>query len=199
MHDHDRVNYNKEYSFSNAECNVHLLRDLQKTTEHMGHEWSSGLKELLERTNQERNRLTEAGKESFEDAYILEFFREFERLMILGMEENKADYNRYYGADERTLLLRILDYKDNYLSWVTNFEISFSNNLSERSFRGVKSKMKISGQFQTEESARYYAIIKSYIETCYRNGINEMEALVRLCKGNPYSVDEIYNRTKNEA
>lgn len=199
MHDHDRVNYNKDYSFSNAECNVHLLRDLQKTTEHLGHEWSSGLKELLERTNQERNKLIETGKESFEDAYILEFFREFDRLMILGMEENKADYNRYYGADERTLLLRILDYKDNYLSWVTNFEIPFSNNLSERSLRGVKSKMKISGQFQTEESARYYAIIKSYIETCYRNGINEMEALVRLCKGNPYSVNEIYNHTKNEA
>ncbi len=30
MHDHNKVNYNKEYSFSNIECNVHLLRDLQE-------------------------------------------------------------------------------------------------------------------------------------------------------------------------
>lgn len=193
MHDHDRVNYNKDYSFSNAECNVHLLRDLQKTTDNLGHEWSTGLKDLLEKTNQERNELIEKGLESFEDAYILDFFRTFDQLMVQGMEENKEDYDRYYASDERTLLLRILDYKDNYLAWVTNFDIPFSNNLSERSLRSVKSKMKISGQFQNEDSAKYYAIIKSYIETCYRNGINEMEALVRLCQGKPYSVDEIYN------
>ena len=194
MHDHDRVNYNSDYSFSNAECNVHLLRDLQKTTDNLGHEWSTGLKDLLEKTNRERNELIAKGVEAFEDAYILKFFREFDRLMVKGMEENKEDYNRYYGADERTLLLRILDYKDNYLAWVTNFNIPFSNNLSERSLRSVKSKMKISGQFQNEDSAKYYAIIKSYIETCYRNGINEMQALVRLCQGNPYSIDEIYNQ-----
>ena len=33
MHDHNRVNYNSDYSFSNIECKVHLLRDLQKRTE----------------------------------------------------------------------------------------------------------------------------------------------------------------------
>ena len=101
--------------------------------------------------------------ESFTDAYILDFFREFDRIMVLGMEENKEDYGKYYSTDERALLLRILDYKDNYLSWVTNFEIPFSNNLSERALRGVKSKMKISGQFQSEETAGYYAAVKSYI------------------------------------
>lgn len=199
MHDHDRVNYNSDYSFSNVECNVHLLRDLQKTTDHLGHGWSVELKELLEKTNRERKEQMEKGGESFEDAYILEFFREFDRIMVMGMEENREDYGKYYSTDERTLLLRILEYKDNYLSWVTNFEIPFSNNLSERALRGVKSKMKISGQFQNEETANNYAVIKSYIETCYRNGINEMEALVRLCRGNPYSVDEIFNHTKSEA
>lgn len=198
MHDHDRVNYNWEYSFSNAECNVHLLRDLQKTTDNLGHEWSKGLKELLEKTNRERNERIEKELKSFEDAYILEFFRTFDGLMLQGMEKNKEDYDKYYGSDERTLLLRILDYKDNYLAWVTNFDIPFSNNLSERALRSVKSKMKISSQFQNEESAQYYAVIKSYIETCYRNGINEMEALSRLCKGNPYSVDEIYKHAISE-
>lgn len=55
IHDHNQVNYNKEYSFSNIECNVHLLRDLQKTTDHLQHPWSSRLKELLEKANGERN------------------------------------------------------------------------------------------------------------------------------------------------
>lgn len=34
-------------------------------------------------------------------------------------------------------------------------------------------------------------LFQSYIETCKRNGINEMSALVRLCQGNPLSLSEI--------
>ncbi|BCG61253.1 hypothetical protein [Paenibacillus sp. URB8-2] len=52
--------------------------------------------------------------------------------------------------------------------------------------------MKVSGQFQSEETAGHYAAVKSYIETCYRNGINEVAALTRLCNGNPYTVKEIF-------
>lgn len=198
MHDHNKVNYNKEYSFSNIECNVHLLRDLQKTTDNLQHQWSFKLKKLLEKTNGERNEAIERGETVFEDAYVKEFFEEFNEIMAEALKENQTDCNKYYGTDERTLILRIFDYKDNYLSWVTNFHLPFSNNLSERSLRGAKSKMKISGQFQSEETAGYYAAIKSYIETCYRNGINETEALVRLCEGNPYTVGEIFTHNSGE-
>jgi len=30
VHDHNKVNYNEDYSYGNAECNEHLLRDLKK-------------------------------------------------------------------------------------------------------------------------------------------------------------------------
>lgn len=198
MHDHNKVNYNKEYSFSNIECNVHLLRDLQKTTDNLQHKWSGKLKDILEKTNSERNAAIERGEEAFEDAYVRSFYREFDHIMLTAMEENQKDYNKYYGKDEQTLILRILDYKDNYFSWVVNFELPFSNNLSERSLRGIKSKMKVSGQFQIEETAKHYAAIKSYVETCYRNGINETEALIRLCEGNPYTVKEIFEDNSGE-
>ncbi len=52
-------------------------------------------------------------------------------------------------------------------------EISLNmNNLSERALRGIKSKMKISGQFKNIANAEYCVTIRSYIETCYRNGVN---------------------------
>lgn len=198
MHDHNKVNYNKEYSFSNIECNVHLVRDLQKTTDNLQHEWSEKLKNLLEKTNAQRNEKIDKGENSFDDAYIKAFYGEFDRIMLEAIEENRKDYNKYYGKDEQTLILRILDYKDNYLAWVVNFNLPFSNNLSERALRGAKSKMKISGQFQSVETARHYAAIKSYIETCYRNGINQIEALVRLCEGSPYTVKEIFASESGE-
>lgn len=40
----------------------------------------------------------------------------------------------------------------------------------------------------------YYALIRTYIETCRRNGINEYQALVRLCDDNPYTVNEIFSQ-----
>ena len=40
--------------------------------------------------------------------------------------------------------------------------IPITNSLSERSLRGVKSKMKVSGQFESVEYAQYYATLRSY-------------------------------------
>jgi len=52
--------------------------------------------------------------------------------------------------------------------------------------------MKISGQFDSEKTAMYYAVVKTYVETCRKNNINEMDALSRLCGGNPYTIEEIF-------
>lgn len=91
-----------------------------------------------------------------------------------------------------------MEYKANYFLWIQDFSLPSDNNLSERALRGVKSKMKIAGQFQTIEYARYYANIKTYIETCYRNSINPTDALIRLMEDNPYTVDEIFNQKEND-
>ncbi len=64
--------------------------------------------------------------------------------------------------------------------------------VSERGLRCIKSHQKISGQFESAETAGFYARIKSYIETCRRNGINEIEALLRLGNGKPYSVVDLF-------
>ena len=55
----------------------------------------------------------------------------------------------------------------------------------------IKSKMKISGQFQNIDTARYFANIKTYTETCKRNGILPYDALRRLMEGNPYKLKEV--------
>ena len=47
-HDHNTVNYNGDYEFQNAECCVHLLRDLQKVIDNFDHSWAKKMKELLD-------------------------------------------------------------------------------------------------------------------------------------------------------
>ena len=43
-----------------------------------------------------------------------------------------------------------------------------------------------------------YAKIVSYLETCYRNGKNKMEAAKRLMEGNPYTLEELLANKNNE-
>ena len=112
-------------------------------------------------------------------------------ISVVLLRKNKEEEQKYYVSEEATLILRILDYKNEYLLWVYDFEIPFTNNLSERGLRGAKSKMKSAGQFWSEESAKWYARIKTYIETCSRNGVNEYNALLRLSIGKPYTLKEI--------
>lgn len=97
MHDHNKVNYNNDYTFSNTECNVHLLRDLQKVTENLGHSWSGEMNELLEHTNKERNVAMSNGEEGFESGKEQYFYETFDKLMLKGLEENKVEKDgRYY-------------------------------------------------------------------------------------------------------
>ena len=64
--------------------------------------------------------------------------------------------------------------------------------MSERQLRTAKTKKKVSGQFESEEAAMYYADILTYTRTCRQNGINEIYALSRLTQGNPITVKEIF-------
>lgn len=192
MHDHNSINYNKAFHFKNLECNAHLQRDLQKSADETGHTVLLEIKNLISETIKDRNDLRDAGVTSFEQDYIEKFNS---RLTALGQQaEAEAEENRsrYSAPFEKALISRIKKYRENYFAWVEDFSLPTTNNVSERSLRGSKTKMKVSGQFKSSKTAGYYADIKTYTETCRRNGINEIEALERLVSGNPYTVEEIF-------
>ena len=192
VHDHNKVNYNEEYVYVNVECCIHLERDLEKVKLNIPEAtWSKKLKELFSKYNQKRNEYLKEKKEGFSFEETNEFMIKFDEYILLGIEENKTHGKSHYYKAEKTLLSRLTKYRDNYTYWLYDFSIPYTNNEAERGLRGIKTKMKVSGQFQNIENARYYANIKSYIETCHRNGINEIEALTRLLNNNPYTIKEI--------
>ena len=197
MHDHNRVNYNKEFCFKNIECNIHLERDCQKNTDDTGHDWSTALIKLISKTMDERKVLIDKGVCAFDRNYENAFFEEVKACLAKGTEQYNTDFsndkNRYGASFEKALITRIQEYSDNYFAWVKDFSIPTTNNLSERALRGVKSHLKISGQFESIDRAKDYAIFRTYLETCRRNKINEFKALSRLCNNNPYTVQEIFS------
>ncbi len=193
MHDHNILNYNKAYCFGNAECNAHLLRDLQKTLDHTGHAWAKEMKEHVSAHIHRRNQLLEAGEAGFSDEEVNGFFQEFSRIMVQAVEEISTDIEKPHSSEECALFARLVEYKEAYFAWVTDFEIPVTNNVSERGLRMVKTKMKVSGMFNSISSARDFATIRTYIETCSRNGVNGMQALTALCCGTPVILESLFH------
>lgn len=197
MHDHILHNYNKMYSFDNVECIIHLIRRLKKSKENTNHNWQEKLKELLSEYNKKRNNLIEKGIEEFTCDELDKLDKEFDNILKEGKEINIRDEKNYFKEEEKNFIEDIIKYKENYLKWCYDFKLPSTNNNSERNIRPVKSKLKISGQFQNINYAKYYATIRSYIETCKRFDKNIIEACNKLLEGKPYTLKELLNE-KND-
>ena len=193
MHDHNLVNYRKEFRYRNVECLQHLERDLQKLIDVSRHRWAEEMKELIKRTIHKRKHLIAAGCEGFPAEDVRTFMAKYTGLLDSGYREYIHDLNSYYSSDENALLVRLREYQENYTEWIRDFTIPTTNNLSERSLRFVKCKDKMSGQFLSESYAQHFANIRTYIETCIRNGVNQFQALLRLTQNNPYSLQELFS------
>lgn len=183
VHDHNKVNYNDDYEFLNAECCAHLLRDLKKVVDNLQHEWPRQMIQLLLDGNVRRS------NGEYVDAQYMSL--QYDTIVSSGYIENLDDANKYYIKEEETLLKRLEEYKENYLMWTLNDEIPFTNNTAERGLRTSKTKMKVSGQFTNIKNAQYFARIKSYIETGHRYGIGSYVLIERALEGSPLTIEDM--------
>lgn len=191
MHDHVKYNYRKEFLFKNLECIAHLERELRKLYNDSGHKWALMLKELIGEMVGKRKRIKAAGGSEFDREETDRFEKKLREYVDEGIKAYETDGNRYYHNDEKNAIAKLEEYKENYFGWIYDFELPTTNNVSERSLRMTKSKQKISGQFGDVKNAEDFAAVRTYIETCRRNGKDPYEALYRLMDGNPYTVEEL--------
>lgn len=190
--DRDGTNTGR-FCFQNIECIQRLERDLQKSADNNpSHTWAKNMKKTISTWVKKRKDYQEGGRERFEEREEEKFHVKIKRLIQKGYKESGKSTNPTTVPSEKTLLKRLEKYYDNYFRWISDFTLPTTDNLSERGLQGIKSHMKISGQFENKTAAKNYATVKTYVETCRKNGINEMTALSRLCSGNPYTVDEIF-------
>jgi len=57
------------------------------------------------------------------------------------------------------------------------------NNASERAIRNIKVKLKVSGQFKSEDGAKDYANLRSIVDSSRKRGLNEFESLRDVIAG----------------
>lgn len=114
--DHNKINYNKDYSFINAECCQHLLRDLRKVEINiLERTWCKKVIELFQNFEHRRNELIHNNIDRFENDEVNEFILKLDEYLLKGLEENENNSKTYYADKELTLIKRMMEYRDNYI------------------------------------------------------------------------------------
>ena len=173
-------------------CCAHLLRELNGVAEnHPEQKWAPQFRELLIKMKRSKERAIGQGKEAFRESTLKKYSEHYDKIIKLGYEENpvpeKIPGKR--GKQKRGKVLSLIDrlskHKGEVCLFVNNFAVPFDNNQAERDIRNVKIKTKVSGFFKTEEGAKNYLKIMSFVSTARKLGRSAYEAIRLAVVGEP--------------
>lgn len=174
-----------------ALCGAHLLRELI-FFEELSEEtktWAAALKELLLEMKVEVERVSAEGSKQLAAERLAALTLSYDRLIAEGLKAPPPpDVPEQVRRQGRNLLLRLERRKEEVLRFVTDFCVPFDNNQAERDLRMVKLQQKTSGCFRTEEGARRFCRIRSYLSTTRKQGRGVLQALEGACRSAPLSV-----------
>jgi transposase len=175
-------------------CNAHVIRELTAVAEQGDHHgWASKLADYLYDVND----IVKKRGRCLTEKEMLPWKRRFARILNAvaraNPEEEVPEVKR--GRRKRTkaqnLINRLRDRRDDYLRFMTDDHVPFTNNLEERDLRMMKLQMKISGCFRTQIGAEDFARIRSYISMMRKNGRNIFEGIKLAISGSPLMPSEI--------
>lgn len=174
-------------------CCAHLLRELASVREsEPTHTWAGSFADLLMSMKKAKDSAMETGSDSLDRNMLLGFSSEYGRIMDVADREcpplpepKVRRRGRRKKGRERSLIERLRDNEDSICLFVRDFRVPFENNQAERDVRNVKTKVKVSGCFRSEEGASNYVELMSYLSTCRKHGIGVYEAYLSAFRGDP--------------
>lgn len=182
VHDHEVALY--RFGSKHSECLVHLLRYLNKTCDETKNSWAFEFRDMIKELIHKRKVYLSQGQESFNQEEYIEYNKHYDALIDRGYEENNSIKIECYREDEKALLNRLTEYKDNHLFFMTNFNIEPDNNRSERGLRICKNKQKISGGFRKFDGLDTYSINLTSINALLSKDKNILVSMSELLKNN---------------
>ncbi len=95
----------------------------------------------------------------------------------------KGKRGRPKRTKSRNLLERLQNYESDVLRFMTDEAVPFTNNQGENDLRMAKVQQKISGCFRSENGAKMFFGLRSYLSSCKKQGISASTALTLLLNG----------------
>lgn len=175
VHDHWKP-YFKLNGVKHALCNAHHLRDLKSLEEIEKEPWAFKMAHFLRTINHAKDPPIDHVNLIY-DAIVAQGLAFHESQPALSTRKNK----RRFGHN---LLLRLRDYKDAVLRFLTTPGVPFTNNQAEQDIRMMKVKQKISGCFRTTLGAEIFCIIRGFISTCRKQKCDIFNEITQAFAGN---------------
>lgn len=194
VHDHNKMYY-KYLAITHAECNVHILRYLLYYIELFKRESIKDFRSFLMEIYKEKLEAIAQGKEKLSTKRIKEIEKEYIELLEKWKKEYEEAITKYKKLpkayrEERNLFTRLIEYKEEHLLFIKNFQVPFSNNKAELLLRGLKLKMNVSKRFGNLKRAQEFAVVKSIETTAKRMGLNVCKIFEDILEGRQEKVLE---------
>ena len=182
------------YSCLHGLCNAHHLRELIFVHEQHHQDWADhmidcllDIKDAVDQSKQTTDHLDKKQIQAFEARYQQILEEGYAQNPLPPLSPNaKKKRGRRKKSKPRNLLERLDEHRKEALAFMYDFTVPFDNNQAERDIRMMKVQQKISGMFRTEDGAKAFCRIRSYISTARKNAVGAMDALTRLFSGNPF-------------
>jgi transposase len=168
-------------------CGSHIVRELTGVIESNGYAWAVNMKALLLETcrkvsKRKKKKLTQRNYINLQKRYRNILTRGEKELPMIPPKPN-GTRGKIAKSDAHNLWERLRDYESAILLFAKKPEVSFTNNRAERDLRMSKVKQKVSGCFRTEEYAKAYCRISSYLQTMANKGYNPLIAIQKAFVG----------------
>ena len=166
VHDHWKP-YFQLKDLSHALCNAHHLRELKALVEIEKEPWAGKMDRLLRILGR------------MKDPPTHRIMTLYDQILASGLAFHEVQ-PAYGGRARRVghnLLIRLRDFKNEVLRFLTTAGVPFTNNQAEQDVRMMKVKQKISGGFRGVEGAKAFATIRGFISTQRKQGHNIFQAI----------------------
>jgi transposase len=148
-------------------CLSHILRELQYFIEKRN-KWAYELTKLIWKALALKKIMLTNAEANYETQ-----INQIEKTLnhILNKEIHSKDKKLH------TLQKRLNKHQQYLLTFLKVMEVPPDNNFSEQAIRNVKVKLKVSGQFRSDQGASYYAVLRSVIDTAIKRNLNVLQVL----------------------
>jgi transposase len=141
---------------------------------------------LLTEMNNAAHDARSAGRGSLSGNQLAAFLGRYDAIVEAGLVADEAPLGRKRYKIERdsfNLATALKKLRCEATRFADDLTVPFSNNETERSLRMAKLHKKISGCFQSEDGARAFATIRSYLATARKHNVGALDVLAQLFRG----------------
>lgn len=179
---HDFWGAYDNYGSSHGRCNAHLLRELIAFRE-TGQEWAGQLIDVLLEIKKQAEQAREKVQAQIEEPTRQRLQNNYDKWVKNGLRNHPEKTHptgkrgRIAQSKETNLLKRLRDKREEVLHYMNDLRVPFDNNQAERDLRMIKVQQKVSGSFRSEEGAKRFCTIMSYVSTLRKQGKDLMSSI----------------------